>query len=456
MRRPLLVALSALVLRLWLIFQFPIVFGGDSMLRLVHRNEVLLSYQLPLLQCLIWLLSRFTSGNLPIRLMMAAVGALAAVAFYYLASDLASPRAALAGALLFATNPYITPVSIVPYQEILLLGTLFAAFHFCFRRKWTAAAIFLALACLTRFEAWAACPLLAAAWFLDGPRTLRRAAAAIAIFCAAPILWILARQGLSPEGSFVLDRSITPARFARYGFLAAHTAAEATIPALLLAAAGLTRLRDRRLATLGAFLALFAVAILFSAHGELPDPERIVTTREIHIPLACILLLATLGCARFPGLAPLVATAGIALGVWGSYSFVRHETSRPEMRLGYDLARYLDAHVAPGQQVLICAQPPNVELYFHKALETGGPAGLAAAHRAVDAIDVLPVDAQRTIIHLERVRRAQVYTYPKLPAHLDWVAVWSDFASVQNPIAVFQVSGRSVSVLRNPPTVPEN
>src|SRR5262249_48701026 len=141
---------TALALRLWLIFQFPIVFGGDSMLRLMHRDEVLLSYQLPLLQCFIWALSRFTTGALPVRLMMAVIGALAAVAFYYLAAELAGPRAALAGAILFATNPYITPVSIVPYQEILLLATLFGAFYFFFRKRWAASAVFLALACFTR------------------------------------------------------------------------------------------------------------------------------------------------------------------------------------------------------------------------------------------------------------------------------------------------------------------
>jgi hypothetical protein len=441
-------------LRLWLIFRFSIVFGGDSMLRLVHRDEVLLSYQLPLLQCFIWLVSRFATGVLPVRLMMAAIAALAAAAFYYLAADFAGPRAALLGALLFATNPFITPVSIVPYQEILLLGTLFAAFHFFFQRRWIASAVFLAMACLTRFEAWLACPVLAIASLLDGPRTLRRGVVAVGLFGAAPIAWILARHGLAPQGSFVVDRAITLARFGRYSYLALHTAAQATIPALLLAAAGLTWLRDRRLAILGAFVALFLVAILFSAHGELPDPERIVTTREIHIPLAGVLILATLGCARYPRVAPCLVVAGVALGVWGSYKFVRHETSRPEMRLGYELARYLDAHVQPGEQVLICATPPNVDLYYRKAFETGGAVGLAAAHRAVESIAILPTDAQRTIIHLSRVSRAQVFTYPELPSRADWVAVWSDFGPAPGAVATFRVEDRSVSVLRSPAALP--
>jgi hypothetical protein len=459
MRTPFFIGLSALIIRIWLIFQFPIVFGGDSMLRLVHRDEVLLSYQLPLLQCFIWTVSRFTSGVLPVRLMMAAIGALASVAFYYMVRDLVDRRAAILGALLFATNPYITPVSIVPYQEILLLATLFAAFHFFFASRWMASAIFLALACFTRFEAWTACPVLAIAYFLDGPRSFRRAIEACALFGWAPITWILLRQGLAPEGSFVLDRGITLARFGRYGFLASHVAVEATIPVLLLAGAGLIGWRyhasiGRQTVVLGGFLALFLVAILFSAHGELPDPERIITTREIHIPLAAMLVLATAGCARYPRAALPLAIAGIALGVWGSYRFVAHETARPEMKLGYELAQYLDAHVAPGEQVLICAQPPNIDLYFRKALETGGTAGLAAAHRAVDAIDILPVDVQRTVIHLTRVSRAQVFAYPKMPTRLDWVAVWSDFAPAQNPIATFRVEDHSVSVLRRPEKLP--
>jgi hypothetical protein len=440
------------------------------MLRLVHQDRILLSYQLPLLQSFVWAVTRFSPGVLAVRLMMAAIGVLAAVAFYYLAADLAGPRAALLGALLLASNPYITPVSIVPYQEILLLATLFATFHFFFRRRWVTAALFLTLACLTRFEAWLACPVLAASWFVEGPRTFRRAAMAIALFGAAPMLWILARGGLSPEGSFVLDRSITLARFGRYWFLAVHTAAEATIPVLVLAVAGLAGLRGRRegqtaslpgplaglepCVTLCMFLGLFAVAILFSAHGELPDPERIITTREIHIPLAAVLLLATLGCARLPRAGTCLAIAGMILGVWGSYSFVRHETSRPEMRLGYELARYLDAHVAPGEQVLICARPPDVELYFRKAYETGGTAGLAAARRAIEASDVFPVDVQRTLIHLNRVPRSQVFAYPNLPAHRDWVAVWSDFGPATDPVASFVVEGRSVAVLRKPAVVP--
>ena len=454
--------LSALALRLWIVWQFPIVFGGDSMLRLVNRDHILLSYQLPLLQFLIWTVTRFASGTVPVRLMMTLLGALAALAFYCLAKDLVGGRAALAAALLFATQPYITPISTVPYQEILLLGALFATLHFFFRRAWALSAVFLGLACLARFEAWTACPILALAWFLDGAKTVRRAIAAIAIFGAVPIAWLLFRRGLSPEGSFVLDRTISLARLSRLSYLAAFTIRETPIPVLILAAAGLFAgarvwLRtglDRRAAILAAFLLLFTFAILFSAHGELPDPERYVTTREIHIPLVGLILLAALACARFPRAATPFVAAGVALGVWGSVQYVRHETARPEMRVGYDLARYLDAHVLAGEQVLILAEPPSVDLYLRRARETGGEAGFAAARHALEQIDVLPLDAQRTVIHLSRVSPSQVFVYPKIPPRPAWIAVWSDFSSSalwaaqvrEHPDATFRTGDRAVDI----------
>src|SRR5262245_6394946 len=156
MRNEFIAAATALLVRLWLIFSYPIVFGGDSMLRLMNRDRILISYQLPLLQAMFF--SRFFSSLLSVRLLMAALSAFAAVAFYRFALDFAGPRAALSAAMLFGTNPFITPVSIVPYQEILLLGCLLMALHKFFRKRDVSASIWLAAACLTRFEAWVAGP----------------------------------------------------------------------------------------------------------------------------------------------------------------------------------------------------------------------------------------------------------------------------------------------------------
>ena len=69
------------------------------------------------------------------------------------------------------------------------------------------------------------------------------------------------------------------------------------------------------------------------------------------------------------------------------------------------------------------------------------------------SIDVLPTDVQRTMIHLNRVRRDQIFTYPKLPDHPDWIATWSDFVGQVPDLpraAEFHAADRSVVVLKNP------
>ena len=120
--------------------------------------------------------------------------------------------------------------------------------------------------------------------------------------------------------------------------------------------------------------------------------------------------------------------AGVVLGVWGSARFIQHETSRPEIRLGYELARLLDSSVQPGEQVLVLANPPKLALFYRRAREIGGEAGLAAARRVIAGTDASPLDFQRTTIHLNRLTRDRLWAFPKIPPRVDWGAVWSDFA----------------------------
>jgi hypothetical protein len=428
MRNAIIVGAAALLARVWLIFTFPIVYGGDSLLRLVNRDRILLSYQLPLLQSLIWAVTRISTNVLSVRLLMAALGAFAAVAFYRFAADFAGERAALAGALLFATDPFLTPVSSVPYQEILLLGCLLAALRSLFRGRDVSAAVWLGLACLTRFEAWAACPVFAVVAWKRG-RPLWQSAL---LFAWAPLVWLGFRRGLSEPGTFVLDGALSFGRLYRLPFLAWQTAANATAATLALAALGAYavfregRNRDPRLRALAALAAVFAIAILFSAHGVPPDLNRYVSTREIHIPLALVTLLAAMGCAAYPRLAIPLAAAGVALGAAGAWRFVAHETSRPEIRLGYELARYLDSHVAPGESIAILSPPIETGLYLRRALETGGAAGLEAAQKVLAEVDTSPLDAQRTRIH-SRLPASQFAV--RAGEQPRWVAVWSTYTA---------------------------
>ena len=426
MRNTAIVLAVALLIRLWLIVTFPIIYGADSLLRLVNRDRILISYQLPLLQSLIWAVTRFSTNVLAVRLLMAVLGAFAAIAFYRFALDFVGERAAMAGALLFATNPFITPISVVPYQEVLLLACLLLALHSLFQSRDRSASVWLALACLTRFEAWVACPVFAGmAW-----RRGRPLWQSILLFAWAPVLWLGFRRGLSEPGTFVLDRALSFERLYRLPFLAGHTAVNATIAALAMAALGAysvvreRRYRDPRLHALAAILGLFAVAILFSAHGKPPDLNRYVTTREIHSPLVLLILVAAIGCSTFPRIAiPLVAV-GVASGAVGSWRFLAHETARPEIRLGYELAQYLDSHVLPGEHIAILSPPIDTGLYFRRAFETGGYAGLRAAHHVLDEVDTAPLDVQRTRIH-SRLPASQFTTGSG--ARPQWIAAWSTY-----------------------------
>jgi 4-amino-4-deoxy-L-arabinose transferase-like glycosyltransferase len=158
-----IVFITGLVLRIWLIHAYPIVFGGDSVLRLANRDHIFLSYQLPLLQVLIYGVSLISPNLLIVRFLMALIGAAAGLGFYWLIRCFVSERTGVIAALLFTANPFLVEISIVPFQELLMLAGLLFAFAYFFRDKWVAASGSLGLACLTRYEAWIAGPVLAIA-----------------------------------------------------------------------------------------------------------------------------------------------------------------------------------------------------------------------------------------------------------------------------------------------------
>src|SRR5207249_3058988 len=142
---------------------------------------------------------------------MALIGAAAGAAFYWLARDLIAEPAAFWGALILATNPLIAAESIVPFQESLMLLLLFLAFHFYYTDRVWFASLSLGLACLTRFEAWIAVPVLAIAYWQR-----KRDWRGILWFGWAPVAWILYQRGLAPAGTYVIESHISLARLMRW------------------------------------------------------------------------------------------------------------------------------------------------------------------------------------------------------------------------------------------------
>jgi len=420
------VFLLGLLLRVAIIVTNPIVWGGDTIIRLFDRHILLKSYQLPLLQVLISAVSTISMNPIVVQFLIAVIGAVAGVGFYLLAADFAGEKFAFPAALLFVTHPYILAVSTVPFQEILMLAALFFAFHFFYNEHWIAAALCLGAACLTRYEAWAACPVLAVVCWLR-TRNIVRAA----IFGWASVAWILFRHGLSTPGHFVLERSISLWRFQRYIYIGWITLKFTPIPTLLLAATGvwlLWRSRaklDWRWSVQFAFLAVFLVSLLFSAHGVAPDPERYVTSREAHIPMYVILLLAAAGYSFWPRIGPIAAALSVALGIFGAFRYVQFETSKPDIQTDYRVARYLDEHVSEHERVLIEAPPlppGQARLYLEKARATGGAEGYRAAEKELAEIAITPPDYQRVVAY-SRIPRERLL--PRSDDCADWTVKWN-------------------------------
>jgi hypothetical protein len=412
---------------------------------------------------------------------MALSGAAAGVAFYALACSLLGRTPGLQAALFFASSPFVLAFSIVPYQEILMLAGLFAAFYFAFDRRWIAASLCLALACLTRYESWLACPVLMAAFLHErGFRPLEIARAAL-LFGWAPLGWMAFHAGVTPEGTYAAEASFSIERLFRYVYLGWITVKNTPPPVLLLAGFGVWAFwrqglaADRRYRLLAAFVALFLIGVLLSAHGERDQPERFVTAREAHILLAAVVLLAGIGLRMLPRYRWAFVAASCLVGLWMAYGFVANETSQPPFALSMEAARYLDEHVGPSESVVVLAQPLPRDLlarYLDQAERSGGPAGRERAVELLLDLDNSPPNYQRILVH-SRLTKQRLRSMASLPGDLvpqgaappravpDWVVAWSDFqptnadeeelrerAAGQTPEQSFERGGLRVEVYR--------
>jgi hypothetical protein len=469
---------TGLLVRIFLIHIHPIVFGGDTILRLANRDRIVLAYQLPLLQAIIHYTSQIGDGLLAVRYAMALIGAAAGCGFYLVARDLLERRAAFWASLLFVSNPFLIQLSIVPYQEVLMLGSLLFAFHFFFRERWIFSSIFLGLACLTRYEAWVACPVMAVAFLMRRKKSLREVAKAVFLFGWAPLAWVVYNGAISAGGTFVIELPASPFRVLRYVYLGWITVKSTPIPALLLAIVGAwtiwksRALTDRRVLLLASFFGLFLLAILFSAHGEAPDPERFVTAREATLLIAATLLTAGFALNKSSRVRTAVAFVGVVLGIYSAHRFIVRDTSTPQAQLCYQLAQYLDARLAGHERAVVLTKPipPNlVEAYLSKALKRGGEPALHKARVLLMTLETTPPEYQRTFVHSRfgknRIISLAGDAVTKQPSDAgiqpDWVAVWSDFepsnqaeARLYNSVArdeavqVFQSGGLTVTVYR--------
>src|SRR5262249_51644874 len=99
---------AILVLHFAIFQRYPIIYGGDTIIRLVNFRNIRVGYQLPFFQLLIHYTLTTFYHPLAVWLLMALLSALGALGLYALTLQLSGRRrAAWLAAALYATHPFI-------------------------------------------------------------------------------------------------------------------------------------------------------------------------------------------------------------------------------------------------------------------------------------------------------------------------------------------------------------
>ncbi len=454
-----------------LMLRYPIIYGGDTIIRLVNYPRILIGHQLPLLQVLIHYTMRWYYGPAGIFMLMALISAAACAGIHALTLAVTNlRRAAWFAAILYATHPFILYYSRVPYQESLLLAGMAWGFYYLFlparRTNLLLSSLCFGVASFSRYEGWIAA--LAAAGFLfwrylkeEGKFTASSLLQPVLLFGWAPAAWIAWNKGISPEGTYVLDASFQWERLYRSYFIAKSslwwTESAVTLLALIGFVYSLLDKRTRRTGMPGALLGLIALvlgALVFSGHGLQPDATRIVTEREAFIPISIMTLFAGSGASlllgrfvkRLPHASILsFGIPSLAVALAAGYSLdrgIRRISASNEdaaLKTDYQVARFLAGRGAVG--LILAAPLPAQEINrFLNIVERGsGPAGREQALRALSQVETTPLDYQRVLLFSwlgkDRVLpgdRLTGFDRPGIESFLrrhriDYLVVFSDF-----------------------------
>ena len=453
---------------------YPIIYGGDTIIRLSNFPGILIAYQLPLLQVLVHAAMRWFYGPAAIWILMGIIAGFAATGLYALTRGITLSRSAgwVAG-LLCLTHPFLLYYSMVPYQEPLLLAGIVWGFVYLFqlesRRTLMLSSVFFGIACFTRYEGWIAAAVAALfhVWQTRarGEKVSWRAAAqSVALFGWAPILWILWNRGLNPPGTYVLDAGFEWARLYRPYFIV-KTFLWWTQPAVvLMIVAGFAwtwmeaRLReDSRLLALVSFLVLFLAALVFSAHGIQPDPVRFVTEREAYTLIGLLMVWAGVGgssmALRFrmfagqKGFCRMISmTALILVAAYGLNSGIERvarANQDPALRTDYEVARFL---AGKQSRALVLAKPlPEDQVldYLRRAEKAGGQEGRMRAQKLLSEVERTPFDYQRVLVYswmgkekivsgdrLQGLDRAGVERFLE-DRQIEYLVLFADFSPVR-------------------------
>jgi hypothetical protein len=380
---------------------FPTIHGGDAAARLAHAGQLILGYQLPVPQAFVMLGKALSDDPVLVRLLFCLWGGVAAAGFTALLSLCVSPRALVFAALLLSSDPLLIHYSIVPYQEPLAYGLSAWAFYLGAVKRPIAGACLLALACLSRYEAWLFLPLFV--W-------LTRSAPATAVAAAPVAGWILYCGGLAPSGLYVLDIDLAAPRVPRFIYLFRKLLEYETWVLPVGAALSLVALAYRREAPIlrAACSVATAVVIVVVLGHEYPVGSGLMSERLIHLPVLLVLSLVSIGLARFSSISRTAFVVGLAVASLFAGRNLRFETALlraasidPDLALARDIAIAVANERAAEECVRVEAPAVDkalLDAYVAKVGASFGDVG-RAQQRAAELAATSP-DRDRIAAHL--------------------------------------------------------
>jgi hypothetical protein len=423
---------------------------------MARADELLLGYQLPLPQALVFLTRHATPAPLSTRLLFASIGALVPLALLAALRPIAGARAAWIAGTLAALHPALVYYSIVPYQESLTIGLLLFGTAALQARRDGLAGLLFSLACLCRYEAWIAVP------FAVAPRLRARPLRTLALFATVPLLWLLLWRGTSPAGTYVLDLDPFAPRLPRVFFLFSKLREYSGAVVLVLATVGAILAARARLARLGwalAVLAAIGITVIAAGH-EFPPGSGQMSERLIHFPAVAACALAGIALAALwetPRLGSFGRLAAGLLLAWQAQAWVRQshvlirEANRdPSLRIAFQVAEWAGRELAPGERLTVVAPPvpqAAIDDYVRKVGLAGGDE--ARAREIAAGLAGHSPDADRVAANLAR-RPGTVSEETDAPGLLVVFDDRSVGRALGTPVATWVAGPRSAKAYRRP------
>ncbi len=369
----------------------------------------LYGFWLPLYQFLSALINVFIgNGFYAGKLVSAGFGVGVCVLIYSVTLKLTAHRtAALLAFLVIALNPLHIFYSASAMTDVPHAFFLLASLYFCLQKRWVLAAVFAALAGLTRMESWMFFALIPAIQFF---RERRISLAAVAILAIPPLFWLYVSRKATGNwlACFAARRE-----YHDWLFAANPTLAHFSLPHILRDGATLLVSADITV-LMGGFVAGWFVSQPLVSRARLQENVRaIVPALIFFFATLGMIVLAYLSGAMpiiFPRYGLILFTLGIPILAWTTLTLRKR---RPQLArrllisviaiLAFDASVELVGSVGLLNQI---SAQRAVAVYLHAHFQPNSDARIFCDEGTVQALSGIPPDKFLTSFDAPRDRQA--------------------------------------------------